>query len=363
MKNVFPNLLNGRDKMAGIKDVANKAGVSISTVSNVINGTKYVSDELKQKISAIIAELNYEVDPVARSLKSKRTMSIGVIITSINRIFFPQVIKGIQDAASRCGYGITFCNTDDSFETEGHFVQMLESNWLDGIIIDSVAAVDEIEYFKRLSSLGNKKKRIPVVSIERRLDAYGIDSILVNNTKGACMAVNHLVEKGCTRIVHITGPLTSCMTRDRLQGYSEELQRNCLVNNENLIAEGDFSPLSGYRSTKKLILGGVDFDGVFAANDQMAIGAMKALKEHGYRIPEDVKVVGFDNTFVASIIEPSLTTINVPKYKLGDAAVDMLMKRMEKDDISPACMELPINLVIRQSSDLRGDRNWDLYGW
>ena len=161
--------------MAGIKDVAKKAGVSISTVSNVINDTKYVSDELKEKINRVIVELNYEVDPVARSLKSKKTMSIGVVITNINRIFFPQVIKGVQDTASKNGYNITFCNTDDSFKTERHFIQMLESNWLDGIILDSVADLGEQEYFKYLSQLGNDKKKIPVVSLERRLDSYGID--------------------------------------------------------------------------------------------------------------------------------------------------------------------------------------------
>lgn len=349
--------------MASIKDVAKKAGVSISTVSNVINGTKYVSSELKARINSVIAELNYAVDPVARSLKSKKTMSIGVIITNINRVFFPQVIKGIQDAASRSGFGITFCNTDDSFDTEKRFVQMLESSWLDGVIIDSVADMDEVGYFKRLSALGNAKKRIPVVSLERRMDEYGIDSVLVNNLEGGRLAARHLVDCGCKRIVHITGPLNSCMVKDRLQGLRDELRKNSLDFSEGHILEGDFSPLSGYQAIKRFLLRGDEFDGVFAANDQMAIGAIKAIMEHGGRIPEDIRVVGFDNTFVASIIEPSLTTVNVPKYKLGVKAVEILIKRMEKEDAAAVSHELPINLVVRQSTDLRGEKNWDLYGW
>ncbi|MBC7959503.1 MAG: LacI family DNA-binding transcriptional regulator [Vallitaleaceae bacterium] len=349
--------------MASIKDVAKQAGVSISTVSNVINDTKYVSEELKLKINQVIKELNYEVDPVARSLKSKKTMAIGVIITNINRIFFPQVIKGIQDAATKNGYNITFCNTDDSFQTERKLIQMLESNWLDGIILDSVADSEEYEYFKHLSNLGNNKKRIPIVSLERRMDSYGIASVVVNNRQGGSLATKHLMDCGCKKIVHITGPLGSCLVQDRLLGYKEALLSEGLTVDANLIVEGFFSPLSGYETMKQILMSGVIFDGVFAANDQMAIGAIKAIKEQGLRVPEDVKIIGFDNTFVASIIDPSLTTVNVPKYKLGTVSVDMLIHLIEQGINEPECIELPINLVVRQSTDIRGDKNWDLYGW
>ena len=361
--------------MAGIKDVAEKAGVSISTVSNVINGTKYVSNELKLKINKVIEELHYEVDPVARSLKSKKTKTIGVVITNVNRIFFPQVMKGIQDSAAKSGYSLTFCNTNDDFEDEKRFVQMLESTWVDGIILDSVAGIDDEKYFKYLSSLGSKKKAIPVISLERREDTFGIDSVVVNNFLGGSMATRHLLECGCKNIVHITGPLSSCIVQDRLNGYKVELEREGLEIKAERIAEGDYSPLSGYHAMRQILLTGLDVDGVFAANDQMAIGAIKAIRENGLRIPEDIKVVGFDNTFVASLIEPSLTTINVPKYKMGVAAVELLIKRIEQENGSGGdndssssstgseVVELPINLILRQSTDLRGDRNWDLYGW
>jgi len=349
--------------MASIKEVADKAGASISTVSNVINGTKYVSDELKTKINKIIEELHYEVDPVARSLKSKKTMTIGVVITNINRIFFPQVIKGIQDAASKYGYNLTFFNTNDKFEEEKRFVQMLESTWADGIILDSVADINNTGYFQYLSVLGNSKKSIPVVSLERRIEISGIGSVVVNNFHGGSIAVKHLIDSGCKRIVHITGPLSSCIAQDRRNGYMDELKKHGLDAGDERIVQGDYSPLSGYHAMKQLLLAGIDVDGVFAANDQMAIGAMKAIRENGLMIPENIRVVGFDNTFVASIVEPSLTTINVPKYKMGNAAVEMLVKRIEQRVEDSNLVELTINLIVRQSTDLRGDKNWDLYGW
>lgn len=349
--------------MASIKDVAEIAGVSISTVSNVINNTKYVSGELKKKIFDAIAELQYEVDPVARSLKSKRTMTLGVVITNINRVFFTQVIKGIQDGASKLGYNITLYSTDDSFERERHFIQMLESSWVDGIILDSVADRGSEDYFKQLTSLGNTKKHIPVVSLERNLDSYGIHSVVVNNYLGASMAVKHLIDCGCGKIVHVTGPLISCMVQDRLNGYGDEMARAGFKVDDSMVIEGDFSPLSGYKAMKQFLMDGIEPDGVFAANDQMAIGAIKALNEYGYKIPEAVKVVGFDNTFIASIVEPSLTTVNVPKYKLGTSAVDILTRIITENSESAVNCEVPINLVIRQSTDLRGEKNWDLYGW
>lgn len=349
--------------MPSIKDVAEKAGVSISTVSNVINGTKYVSDELKLKIIKTIEELQYEVDPVARSLKSKKTMTIGVVITNINRIFFPQVMKGIQDSAAKHGYNLTFFSTNDRFEDEKRFVQMLESTWVDGIILDSVADANDEKYYKYLSSLGNSKKSIPVVSLERRMDTYGISSVVVNNIHGGSLAAKHLIECGCREVVHITGPISSCIVQDRLNGYKDQLGKGGLSIDDARIVEGDYSPLSGYYAMKQILMTGIDVDGVFAANDQMAIGAIKAIRENGLMIPEDVKVVGFDNTFIATIVEPALTTINVPKYKMGDAAVEMLVKRIEQESSSSDVIEMPINLIIRQSTDLRGDKNWDLYDW
>jgi DNA-binding LacI/PurR family transcriptional regulator len=348
--------------LADIKDVAKRAGVSISTVSNAINNTKYVSEELMEKIKLSVTELNYEVDPIARSLKSKKTMSIGVVITNINRIFFSQVIKGIQDCAAANNYNIILCNTDDSFEFERTSIQLFEKNLVDGIILDSVAGIEQHQYFSYIGNLG-KRKRIPVISLERDLKNYGINSVLVNNELGGRIAAMHLTDFGCKKSVLIAGPLNSSIVIDRINGFKNELDlRKCHLNDDRVV-EGDFSPLSGYQVIKKLLLYGCEMDSIFAVNDQMAIGAMKAIWEHGLRIPEDIKLVGFDNTFVASLIEPSLTTVNVPKYQLGMEAAKLLVKLMEDNTNAVEEIELPINLIIRQSTDLKGDKNLDLYGW
>jgi LacI family transcriptional regulator len=349
--------------MVSIKDVAAKAGVSISTVSNVINGTRHVSDELKLQVNQAITGLNYEVDTLARSLKSKKTRSIGVVITNINRIFFSEVIKGIQATALSKGYMLALCHTSDNFEIEKRCIKMFEDNWLDGIIVASVADQEQHDYFRHLKNLGNSKKKIPIVSLERNLEQYSIPSVAVDNYQGGYMATSHLIELECRSIAHITGPLNSCMVQDRLKGYKDALVSAGMQVDEGLIMHGDFSPVCGYMLTKELLRKGIEFDGLFAANDQMAIGTIKALKEEGVKIPEDVKVIGFDNTFVSTLVEPSLTTVNVPKYKLGVTAMEILLRQMEHNDDLNNFNEIPINLIVRQSTDLHGEKNWDMYGW
>ncbi|HBR20561.1 MAG: Transcriptional regulator, LacI family [Parcubacteria group bacterium GW2011_GWA2_43_17] len=349
--------------MSNIKDVAKLASVSISTVSHTLRGTKPVSKKLKNKINEAIAELSYEVNPVASSLKSKKTNNIGLIIPGITRIFFPQVIKGIQDQCAKNGYNLTFCDSNEQLEKEKYSVHLLNSNWVDGIILGSVNTEDDSEYWELLHKLGRRRKKIPIVSLERDLARVGIDSVMVNNIEGGCLATRHLIKCGCKNIVHITGPKYSCLANARQEGFRKELGKQKKMQVNEIIAEGDFSPLSGYSTIKELLNTGRIFDGVFSANDQMAVGALKAIKEHGHQIPEDIKIVGFDNTFIASIVSPSLTTINVPKYQMGVAAVDLIMQKIATPDMEPVNIELPINLIVRQSTDIRSDSSWELFGW
>ncbi len=350
-----------KDKQVSIKDVAKRAGVSISTVSNAIRGTKFVSSELKEKVFDAVNELHYQVNPVASSLKSRTTRTIGVIIPNINRIFFPQVIKGIQDLCIDDGLNVTLCDSNDSLEKEKHFIHMLQGNWADGIIIDTVAEETDTDYLQRLAALSSGRKRIPVISLERQFDCCAMDSVKVDNYLAAQKATGHLIECGCKQIVHITGPRYSCMAKERLQGYRETISAE--LKREPMIINGDFSPLSGYEAVKSFLKVKRQFDGIFAANDQMAVGAIKALREYGLRIPEDVKIVGFDNTFVASLVHPSLTTIHVPKYEMGTNAADLLFKRIEQPDSEPVHVELPVKLIPRRSTGADVIEDMELFGW
>lgn len=346
-----------------IKDVAAEAGVSIATVSHVVNHTKAVSEELTARVTAAAEKLNYHAAPAARSLKSGRTMVLGVIITNINRVFFTQVLKGIQAEAGLYGYHILLFDSNDSFENEKNFIGILESEWVDGIILDTAAPAGEKEYFSRLRHLGCSGKPIPVVNLERDLSEYRIDSVSVNNVQGGRMATEHLISYGCQNIAYIQGPPGSQMGRDRYQGYLSALENGGLSADPSLVLSGDFTPLSGYTETKKLLMYHPNFDGIFAANDQMAIGALKACHEHGKTVPGDIKMVGFDNTFVSSLVSPALTTLDVPKYQMGQTAVRVLMNRIS-DDSSPAVNEtMPLTLIERTSTSLNGDKNWDLFGW
>lgn len=353
--------------MASIKEVANRAGVSISTVSNVINGTRYVSDELIQKVNRAIEELDYEVDLLARSLKNNRTMLIGVIITSLNRIFIPQVLNGLQKSAEEHGYHLLIHATNDDIKMEKKYLQYLVNTRVDGIVIDTVAAVDDEKYYRDLSMLRKGDKKIPVVCIERDLSKYGICSIYVDNVKGAYQATKHLVENGCEKIVHISGPKAAEMVLHRTMGYEMALKDSGLAVLSSNDVEGDFSPLSGYLSVKNLINDGIEFDGIFADNDQMAIGAIKAIKEYAIEVPGKVKMVGFDNTFVSSLVKPSLSTINVPKYRMGCMAAERLCQLMVpgKDVLEPdkLSVELMTNLLVRESTSGKKVENVDLEGW
>jgi LacI family transcriptional regulator len=344
--------------MVSIKDVAKRCGTSISTVSNVINGTKYVKPDLEERIRSAIEELGYEVNPVARSLKSKKSYTVGVIITNIDRIFFTRVIKGIQEVMTRAGYRLTFCNTNDSLETEQSFFNMLCSNWVDGIIVDSAADQDHTGWYRQMAEAHANTKKIPIVGLECRMDAYGMDSVGIDNEKAAFDATQALLQKGCTRIAHIAGVAGSPLTRARQKGFL------CAAEGHMCSMEsGDFSPNSGYEAMNRLLDGGMIPDGLFAANDQMAVGAIHALSARGIDIPSGIKVVGFDDTFVASLVKPSLSTIHVPKYSMGVCAAEQLLLRMGGDESEPRHIELPYKLIDRQSTGNETPVEWDMVNW
>ncbi len=349
-------------KVANIKDVAHLAGVSISTVSHVTRGTKFVSEALRGRVSAAIDHLKYEVNPVASGLKSKATRILGVVIPDISSIFFPEILKGIQDFALRVGYRPTFYNTGFDPDLEVDVIRRLEAGWVDGIILDSAARLEDEEYLRFLTELGGHKKRIPVVSLEREVPGGQFRSVRIDNYEGACIATRHLLECGCREIAHIAGPPVSCVAGRRHSGYRDELWRAGLPYNGKMVVDGDFSPRDGYRAMQELLRRRLKIDGILVANDQMAIGAMRAIRDAGLDIPSEIKLVGFDNLFVSSLVEPSLTTIAVPRYQMGFEAARLLVQGIENRKVTEDIV-LPISLVVRNSTRSNGDREWDLLSW
>lgn len=349
--------------MPGMRDVARESGVALSTVSVILNedNEKYVSEETRQRVLAAVEQLNYKMPPK----KDKTVPTIAVVLPCIASSFFPSVLAGIEAAANENGYQLLYCDANSSFKKEYRMVEMLRKHTLAGIIVDSLCPKEEEEaYLALLKQLFVEPKGIPVVFLERKIKHPYFYSISADDCSNAYTAVKHLIDTGRRRIAHIVGPSSYASSERRLEGYMQALTDFQVPFVSSLVEDGNFAPLSGYVAMKKILARGVSFDGLFAANDQMAIGAIKALKESGKRIPDDIGVVGMDNISHASMINPALTTIRVPIYAMGFQAAE-LIARAKRGRVSADArhVSLKADLVIRRSTVSSASSEWDLMGW
>lgn len=343
--------------MASIKDVSKRAGVSIATVSRVINGTKHVSPDVRARVEQAIAELDYRSNDIARALKVIKTRRIGVIITSLSRSFFSRVIEGIQAEAERCEYSVLFAETHDSVEKEKELVKMFVGQWVDGIILASStnAGRDYSSYVTRLANLSKQGTHIPVVTLEFPLESDSIDAVCIDHEKAACDAVRQLIRLGKTRIAHISHPTGNLIGSWRIAGYRRALEEAGLPCAPEYISAANYTTYSGYLAMARLADRGLHPDGVFCANDQTAIGAIKYCEDAGLRIPEDVAIIGTDDIFVASIMSPSLSTVDVPKFQLGRQAMALLAERIAAGESSYTRRIEYLNYsIIERESTRRG---------
>ncbi len=348
--------------MATMRDIAVQAKVSISTVSAVINKKPCVAEPLRQHVEAVIATLGYNRNPHATNLKSRTSNTIAILIPNITSIFFPEILKGIERGAREHGMSILICDTNKSIVDEKEYMRILKNYWVKGIVLDTLVNLDiDHEYRHFLCEDLIERNGTTIVLMESTSTYRCLPSVSVDNTKGGYDCTNHLLQLGHRCIAHITGNPQLRFSQLRTQGYRDALDTYGIAFEPSLVADGDFSPLSGYAATKQLLQEGGGFSAIFASNDQMAVGAIKALKESGLRVPEDVAIVGFDNTFVATLIDPALTTINVPRFRMGHEAARMITDRellMGSNNIV-----LEGNLIVRRSSDASASDTWDLYGW
>lgn len=360
--------------MVRIKDVAVRAGVSISTVSNVINKTKYVSSDLVERVNEAIADLGYEVNAIAASMKSKKSKTIGVITEDMCGVFYPYIVRGISTIADEKGYKIIICDINgakgkvNAATREQELFDKLLASHVDGIIfVSSMSGSGQDKYFvdlKRKSENGYKKT--PIVSLERDLTTMGIDSVYFDNYHNAQKAVQHLVECGCKKICHIAGPIQLQIVKERVDGYIKCLKKhNIPFDRSTMISYGDYTHPSGYIAMQTLLKNIPDLDGVFCSNDQMAIGALRVLKEHGISVPEQVKLIGYDDVFVSSIVEPQISTIHIQKNTAGRKAAEILFRRIEKTELSELAIgiKLESRLVVRGSTKLGVSEDWNINDW
>ncbi|KXZ39715.1 transcriptional regulator, LacI family [Alkalithermobacter thermoalcaliphilus JW-YL-7 = DSM 7308] len=328
-----------------IKDIARLAGVSTTTVSKIINNKHdSISKDTTEKVIKIMKDNNYVPSTIARSLVTKKTKTIGLIIPDIVNPFFPELARGAEDKANKEGYNLIICNTDEDIQKEDRYVAMLVEKMVDGIIF--TASSQRVDDFKLL-----KNANIPIVLVDRDVKGSHISSkITVDNFMGAYEGTKHLIEQGYKKIIFITGSLKNKTSLDRLNGYKKALdEHNIKFSYENVI-EGSYKSEWGYNAVNFILKQNKNFDALFCGNDLIAIGAIKALKENDIKIPQDVGVLGFDDIYISRIIDPQLTTIKQPIYEMGYKSVQTLIDILEKKSKKVKDIVLVPKLVIRSST-------------
>jgi DNA-binding LacI/PurR family transcriptional regulator len=343
-----------------MKDVARHASVSVATVSYVITGKPGVSDVVRERVLKSIRELHYEINQVARGLKTQRTNTIGVILPDVTKLFFLDVLKGIMETAARGQYNITIFSSNFDFEIERRLINTLCGYRVDGIILDScVNRTYAHEWSKELVT--GKRDIPPVVSLECLLDPNYVSSVVVNTRYLSDCLTQHLIDSGRRRIFFISGPVHIEYEYDHIEGYKDALKRNNLPILDELMAAGDFMSKTAYDVTCGALEKGIQFDAIQASNDQAATGVIKALNEHGIAVPDDVAVCGYDNLFPSTLITPAITTVSVPGYKMGVTAVEEVLRRI--GDRTPKQYLLDAEVIIRASSQANVKTDWNLDNW
>jgi LacI family transcriptional regulator len=342
----YTELLTGkrRGDIATIKEVAKQAGVSVGTVSNVLCGVSSVNEELRERVRAAIRRLDYHPNQVARSLKSRQTKMLGIVISDITNPFFPLVVRGAEDAALARGYFLITFNTDDRTERERQVLSLLRSRRVDGILL-VVAPNSDASHIEQVIDDG-----IPIVCLDRIPNSNrGFDSICVDNVKGAQICVQHLIMRGHTQIAIITGSLALQSARERLKGYELALTEAGLGVDRDLVLEGDFRQESGLRLGKNLLLRHRRPTALFVSNGMMTIGVLEALEEMGLSCPNDVALATFDDLPMAKVFRPHLTSVAQPSYQIGYQGADLLLNRLRGEVSSPG----PVNILLEPELKIR----------
>ncbi len=327
-----------------IKQVAKAAGVSLSTTSRALNGKMDVSEETRKKVLEIAKKLGYLPNKSAVSLKKQTTHTVGVVVEDNSNPFWSEVLKGIEKAAHREGYHIIFTNTNRNYKNEVENIKLLLERRVDGFLI-----VPNQEKYDDLIEL--KERNIPFVIMGRHIKSFKAPMVYNNDTEGGEIATAHLISRGCRKIAFIGAQPYNSASIERCEGYKKALKNAGIEINESLIKmsktpmkNGAMEVENAYKHMKELLSENISFDGVFAYNDLMAFGVLKALREEKIAVPQQVKLVGYDDIFYASIITPSLTTMKTKKQVLGELAFNLLLNRKE-DEIG-----LDVKLLVRESA-------------
>ncbi len=329
-------------KAASIYDVAKEARVSVFTVSAVVNQKSHVGKKLRERVEVAIRKLNYRPNLLARSLAKQKTHTIGMIVPDIANPFFPMVVRGAEDAAQKRGYNLLLCNSDDTQEKEENALELLLSKRVDGILLTKAVCDLSPPLLQMMQEM-----KVPIVLVMRTSPKISKDAVITDDYRGAYEAVCHLARSGRKRIGLIGGPRKVSNGKARWEGFQDALKANGLASDPALIIEGDYRVESGYRAGNLLLSHRPD--AVYVANFLMTVGLLKAAEEMGLRCPEDFGLVSFDDYPWLGIFHPKLTTVELPKYQLGQEAVELLLDRIGGKEGPGILKKLQPELRVRES--------------
>lgn len=330
--------------MTTIRDVARRAGVAPITVSRVINDADYVSDSTRERVEQAITELGYVPNMLGPSLRFKQTRTVALILTDITNPFWTTVARGVEDAANERDYNVILCNSDESETKQANYLNLLLGKQIDGALL--APARSAAEPAEKIQQQG-----VPVVILDRQVPYDQVDVVRCDSEGGAYQLTRHLLALGHQRITMLTGPRHVSTACDRVDGYRRALAEAGLQPQAEHVTWGEFSQESGYRMAQKALITPVQPTAIFAANNFIAFGAMRALEEEKLRVPEDMALVAFDDLPPGLSLNPFLTAAVQPAYEMGRQAMQLLFSRLSGDKLGERRqIVLPVEIVIRQSS-------------
>lgn len=329
--------------MSTINDVAEEADVSVATVSHVLNGTRYVSGELTRRVEEAMEKLGYRPNAVARSLKTNKTQTIGLIASDLSNPFFSSLLRGVEDRALKENYSLIVCNTDETLDKEKLYIDVLSGRKIDGLLIAPTGKSDE-----NLKSL--QKRDIPLVFIDRKAKGMEVDAVLSDNVSGAAAATRHLLGLGHRRIGIILGLKSVSTSRERLEGYRRVLEEEGIEYDSDLVKQGYSQVTGGAQAAGELLSLNNPPTAIFSTNNLMTIGAMQGLTSNNLSCPEDISLVGFDDFEWSSTFKPRLTTVAQAPYDIGANAAEILFKKIEGIITEVKEIRMPTKLKVRDST-------------
>ncbi|RFU93777.1 LacI family transcriptional regulator [Sphaerochaeta halotolerans] len=329
--------------MTSLKDVATIAGVSPSTVSRVINGTMYVTDETRRRVEEAIATVNYRPNLLAQSLRLKATRNIGLLVPEIAHPSFNLVIKYIEESAFKRGLNLLIFNTHNNHGREANAMDLLLRQRINGIIFSRISDENHVINMSRSSD-------IPMVVIDRSLHDEKIPNVILDNYLAGVMAAEHLLACGCKKMATITGSFKIGLARERFQGFRDTLEKHGLQLDRDLVYEGEFNFENGVAGVTHFLETGYSFDGLWGQNDMIAAGAIGTLVRHGIKVPEDVSVMGMDDVQFARMYCPSISTIAQPYKEMCEKAVECIDKLTKDEEVEQFQVLYPPKLVVREST-------------